>query len=116
MPYNLINKPGEPPHVTPFYWHRSSGSILSQFAPNNSDACEPQDTSEWPPAIILNVFYATAVLKAWGPQMFVKYVRERSKDADEDEDEGDDNEVEDDVQEVNQILLHAHGRSLSHTS
>ena len=63
-------------------------------ARHNSDARQPHDTSEWPPAIIVNLSYAAAAMRAWSSKSFVKYVRERSKgayyrgDASED---GDDN-------------------------
>jgi hypothetical protein len=43
------------------------GHVLPIFAPNNSDARQPEDTSEWPPAIILDLFYGSAALQAWGP-------------------------------------------------
>jgi hypothetical protein len=49
------------------------------FARHNSDARQPQDLSEWPPAIILDLFYAAAVLKKWGPNTFVNYAREQAR-------------------------------------
>ncbi|KIL59038.1 hypothetical protein M378DRAFT_15139 [Amanita muscaria Koide BX008] len=66
------------------------GVVIPKFAPHNSDARQPQDTSKWPPAIIVDLFYATAALNAWSPKSFLKYVRKRSRDAyyDDDQDGG----------------------------
>ena len=63
------------------------------MAPHNSNARQPHDTSEWPPAIIVDLFYASAALKAWSSNSFIQYVRERSKDAyyDEAGDQSEDN-------------------------
>ena len=55
--------------------------MFSLVAPHNSDARQPQDTSECPPAIILDLIYATAALNAWSPKSFKKYIREQSRDA-----------------------------------
>ena len=49
------------------------------MAPHNSDARQPQDTSEWPSAIIVDLFYAAAALNAWSPKPFIKYIRKQSK-------------------------------------
>jgi hypothetical protein len=57
------------------------GTIIPGIAPNNSDARQPQDTSEWPPAIILDLIYAAAALNAWSPKPFIKYIREQSRNA-----------------------------------
>jgi hypothetical protein len=57
------------------------GPWLPRMAPHNSDARQSQDTSEWPPAIILDLSYAAAALKAWGPKPFIEYVRGNSRDA-----------------------------------
>ena len=59
-------------------------SQLSAFltmVPHNSDARQPQDTREWPPAIIVDLLYASAALNAWSSKSFINYVRERSKNA-----------------------------------
>jgi hypothetical protein len=55
------------------------GPMLSLHAPRNSDARQPEDTSEWLPAIIVDILYACAALKAWGSKPFTDFVRERSK-------------------------------------
>lgn len=72
------------------------GVVIPDIAPHNSDARQPQDTSKWPPAIIVDLFYATAALNAWSPQSFIKYVRERSRDAyyDDDDDQDDGNAMD----------------------
>jgi len=75
------------------------GNIITILAPHNTDVRPPQDTSEWPPAIILDLFYAAAAINTWGPKFFIKYVREQSKDAyyngdDEDDDEDSDNSLD----------------------
>jgi hypothetical protein len=57
------------------------GPWIPGMAPQNCDARQPQDTSEWPPAIIVDLFYAAAALNAWSPKPFIKYVREQSRDA-----------------------------------
>lgn len=48
------------------------GLIIPGLAPHNSDARQPQDTSEWPP---VDLFYAAAAMNAWSPEAFIKYVR-----------------------------------------
>jgi hypothetical protein len=70
------------------------GGVLATFAPHNSDAREPQDARKWPPAIILDLFYAAAVLQTWGTQTFVKYAREKAGDAYYDNAEGDDSALD----------------------
>ena len=52
------------------------GDMITTGAPRNTDARQPQDTGEWPPAIILDLFYAVAAINAWSPKFFVKYARE----------------------------------------
>jgi hypothetical protein len=63
------------------------GRVIPKFAPQNSDARQPQDTSEWPPAITVDLFYAVAAINAWSPKLFVKYVRKQSRDAYYDDDD-----------------------------
>ncbi|KAF8341039.1 hypothetical protein F5887DRAFT_1076780 [Amanita rubescens] len=69
------------------------GDMITNNAPRNADARQPQDTSEWPPAIILDLFYAVAAMNAWSPKPFIKYVRERSKDAYHNSDDEDNDNV-----------------------
>ncbi|KAF8692316.1 hypothetical protein AX14_002594 [Amanita brunnescens Koide BX004] len=68
------------------------GPVISMHARHNSDARQPQDTSEWPPAVILDLVYGAAALDAWSSKPFIKYVREHSRDAyhgdDDDQDDG----------------------------
>ncbi|KAF8347189.1 hypothetical protein F5887DRAFT_882206, partial [Amanita rubescens] len=40
------------------------GHMIPIHAPQNSDARQPQDTGEWPPAIIVDLFYAVAAMNA----------------------------------------------------
>ena len=75
------------------------GPVLSYFAPDNTDARQPADTSEWPPAIILNLFYASAVLRIWGSDDFLQWVRKAAMDAyydNEDDDSAPDDNAPDD--------------------
>ena len=55
--------------------------VMLPIVPNNSDLREPGDTSQWPPAIIVNQFYASAALKAWAPKAFIQNARAMAKDA-----------------------------------
>jgi len=50
---------------------RFVGSSLPVDAPNNSDLREPTDTTNWPPAVLTDMAYASAVLKAWGSKPFL---------------------------------------------
>jgi len=68
------------------------GVTIPNIAPHNSDARQPQDTSEWPPAIIVDLFYAVAAINAWSPKPFIKYVREQSRDAYYNDDDNGDND------------------------
>lgn len=54
--------------------------MLPANVPNNSDLREPGDTSEWPPAMVLNLFYASAALRAWAPVSFIQIVQAMTKD------------------------------------
>lgn len=51
------------------------GILLPPIVPNNSDVREPADTSEWPPAVIINTLYTSAVLQAWAPESFQQTMR-----------------------------------------
>jgi hypothetical protein len=66
---------------------------IYHFAPNNTDARQPEDTDHWPPALILDYVYAFAVLRAWGQKDFIDYVQEQTRAAYYDNIEG---ESEDD--------------------
>jgi len=44
------------------------GILLPSIVPNNSDLREPEDTSQWPPA-----------LKAWAPKAFIQNARAMAK-------------------------------------
>ena len=57
------------------------GRLIPGIAPHNSDARQPQDTTQWPPAVIVDLVYAAAAMNAWSPKSFIKYVREQSSDA-----------------------------------
>ncbi|KXN83943.1 hypothetical protein AN958_00786 [Leucoagaricus sp. SymC.cos] len=56
------------------------GRMLPGIVPNNSDLREPEDTSTWPPVIILNLCYASAALCAWAPVTFRQTIRAMVKD------------------------------------
>ena len=69
------------------------GLLLPSIVPNNSDLREPGDTSQWPPAMVVDLFYASAALRAWGPKVFIQNARAMAKDAyynDPDDDISDD--------------------------
>ncbi|KAF8556461.1 hypothetical protein OG21DRAFT_636695 [Imleria badia] len=55
------------------------GGVLPQLVPHNSDAWQPQDISQCPVAIIVDLVYAAAVLQAWGSKSFIEYVWRNSK-------------------------------------
>ena len=57
------------------------GILLPSIVPNNSDLREPGDTSQWPPAMIVNLFYACAALNAWAPKAFIQNARAMAKGA-----------------------------------
>ena len=56
------------------------GPMLSRFGSHNSDARQPQDISQWPLAVIVDLSYAAIALRAWGPKTFFEYVRANSRD------------------------------------
>jgi hypothetical protein len=51
--------------ITVQYIVNSGGIMVPRFAPNNSELRLPADISKWPPAVILNMVYTSAVLQAW---------------------------------------------------
>jgi hypothetical protein len=57
--------------------------MLPALVPNNSDLREPEDTSEWPPTIVFNLFYASAGLWAWAPMTFVQAVNDANYASDD---------------------------------
>ncbi|KAI9568229.1 hypothetical protein HD554DRAFT_2261547 [Boletus coccyginus] len=81
IPYRQPPNAGSPPNrLTLQHIKPSELGLLSQITPHNSDARQPQDTSKWPPAIIVDLSYAVAALQAWGPKTFIEYVRTNSRD------------------------------------
>ena len=48
---------------------------MNNLVPHNSDARQPQDASEWPPAIIVDLSYASAALNAWSSKRFINFAR-----------------------------------------
>lgn len=86
IPYNEPNAADEEGPASRLTLHHfvdlpQLGLLIPKFAPHNSDARLPQDTSEWPPAVIVDFFYAAAAMNAWSPKSFIEYVREQSSDA-----------------------------------
>lgn len=57
------------------------GILLPSIVPNNSDLREPGDTSQWPPAMVVDLLYASAALKAWAPKAFIQNARAMAKGA-----------------------------------
>ncbi|KAF8345413.1 hypothetical protein F5887DRAFT_1192054 [Amanita rubescens] len=98
IPYNQPNAADEEGPASRLTLHHfvdlpQLGRVIPNLAPHNCDARQPQDTSEWPPAVIVDLFYAVAAMNAWSPKSFIDYVREQSSDVyyPEGEDEDDDN-------------------------
>ena len=56
------------------------GLLLPATIPNNSDLREPRDIANWPPAVVLDIAYASAALRAWAPESFIQTVRVMAKD------------------------------------
>lgn len=82
IPYNPPNAARPASRLTLHHFaDLSHGSFIPDIAPHNHDARQPQDTSEWPPAVIVDLVYAVAAMKVWSPKFFIKYVREQSSDA-----------------------------------
>ncbi|KAI9449291.1 hypothetical protein HD554DRAFT_2290294 [Boletus coccyginus] len=83
IPYHQPLDAGNPTNRLTLQHIRPSlfGPSQSHFSPHNSDARQPQDLSQWPPAIIADLSYASAVLRAWGTRDFNDYLREISMDS-----------------------------------
>jgi len=47
---------------------------------NNSDARQPDNINTWPPALILDFFYACAALKEWSPKRSKTYIKKQNHD------------------------------------
>ncbi len=56
------------------------GPTLNLVSPNNSDAREPDNINEWPPALILDLYYASVAVQAWGPAAFISYAQSQAHD------------------------------------
>ncbi|KAI9568219.1 hypothetical protein HD554DRAFT_2314329 [Boletus coccyginus] len=65
-------------HIQP---SQSVIAVLPSSCPHNTDARQPQDTSQWPPTIIVDLAYAAAALQAWGSEAFIEDVQANSRDA-----------------------------------
>ena len=86
IPYNPPNATDEEDPASRLTLHHfvdlpQLGRVIPNLAPHNSDARQPQDASEWPPAVIVDLFYAAAAMNAWSPKSFIEYVREQSNNA-----------------------------------
>ena len=99
IPYEALKDEDQHSPASRFTLHHFAdlGPFVSMSARHNSDARPPPDTSEWPPAVIINLSYAAAAMKAWSSKSFVKYVRERSKGAYYCSDAGENGEDNDNV-------------------
>ena len=103
IPYHQPPNAGSPASRFTLQYIQPSrvGTVLHEVCPHNSDARQPQDTSQWPPAIIVDLTYAAALLKAWSPKTFIKYVKENSQDSyygggEEEEEEKEEKELQTD--------------------
>jgi hypothetical protein len=54
--------------------------ITLRYAPNNTDARQPQDLSQWPTDLIVDFVYGTAVLKKWGTRTTIDLLTKMMKD------------------------------------
>ncbi len=80
IPVRQIDQASPASRVTLHHFAPSRlGSIDTRFWPNNSDARQPPDTSAWPPAVILDLCYACAVLQAWGPRGSIDYLQDAGR-------------------------------------
>ncbi|KIK06021.1 hypothetical protein K443DRAFT_307311 [Laccaria amethystina LaAM-08-1] len=106
IPHHLpiaADEEGPASRLTLHHFNLALGNFIPNFAPHNSDARQPQETSQCPPALIIDLFYAAAAMNVWSPDSFIKYVREKSKDVyyPEGEDEGDNDVNDDKINETN---------------
>ncbi|KAI9568598.1 hypothetical protein HD554DRAFT_2191442 [Boletus coccyginus] len=90
IPYHQPPDAGSPANrLTLQHISSSPPPTLFHVGPHNSDARQPQDISQWPPAIITDLSYASTALRAWGTKDFIEYIRENSMDSYyEDDDDG----------------------------
>lgn len=54
---------------------------MSNQLPHNSDARQPEDIDQWPLSIIVDLSYASAILREWGQEAFIEYAQANSKDS-----------------------------------
>jgi len=54
--------------------------VVSFIAPHNSDARQPEDTDQWPPALIFDFAYGCTALGTWGMPDFLDFATERAQD------------------------------------
>ena len=86
IPYNPLaprqeNRTSQTSHLMLQYINDSSlGLLLPATIPSNSDLREPRDIVNWPPAVVLDIAYASAALRAWAPESFIQTVRAMVKD------------------------------------
>ncbi|KAI9457852.1 hypothetical protein HD554DRAFT_2197886 [Boletus coccyginus] len=83
IPCHQSSNAGSPNRLTLQHIQPSQSviAVLGQLCPHNTDARQPQDISQWPPAIIVDLAYAVAALQAWGPEAFIEDVRANSREA-----------------------------------
>ncbi|KAG9311577.1 hypothetical protein JVU11DRAFT_7785 [Chiua virens] len=58
----------------------SESVMLPLFGPHNSDARQPEDLDQWPPAIIVDLCYAAAILQEFGPSTFRSHIQDIADD------------------------------------
>ena len=83
IPYQQQPQTGSPASRFTLQYIQPSqlGAIIPTHAPNNSDARQPEDISQWPDAITVDLCYAGAALRAWGPAAFIDRIRAKSKNS-----------------------------------
>src|ERR1700722_10428371 len=73
--------PGEEPvhRTTMQFMGDDFDSIFLAGMSNNSDARQPEDLDDWPPAVLLDFSYGCAALIQWSPKSFQKFIWEENE-------------------------------------
>src|ERR1700722_12528834 len=68
--------PGEEPdsRTTMQFMGDDFDSVFLAGMSDNSDAREPEDLDDWPPAVLLDFSYGCAALIQWSPKSFQKFI------------------------------------------
>ena len=79
VPYHIQQEETPDTRLTLQHFEHMSRAV-DLMAPHNTDARQPEDPDQFPPAMIFDFLYGCTVLRRWASPEFKDFIRMRSKD------------------------------------